>query len=380
MHPPAPMPSPVTVEAPRSPWVGRFFALVGVLMFLGGAALFVSLLRDGLAAPDAPVETDYAHLFETVERGATWVRVVDAIEPCSSAPFQPDPTSLVYAVVEGALCSPIALIESDVARPCSEIPHALVGVARLQATPTFQTSAGPTMPVLAPDVVILRPDEDPRLSLASLGLTLSFALMGLVLAWFYASSTRVGAARVLPPRSTRPSLPLLRRRPLALARTYRTRVALPASFLAICALLFASMAAAPLPAQGLGSLGLLDLGLLAFGALMTLAFLALLGATVRGAWRAKRGVERPREVWAEALSSSVVLAKGVDVGNRQLVYRDPARGGEVALSLGAHESPPWIVEGHVLLVMDDADGATFVVREDGGPFALSAQELALLAG
>ncbi len=52
----------------------------------------------------------------------------------------------------------------------------------------------------------------------------------------------------------------------------------------------------------------------------------------------------------------------------------------MTLHLGAHESPPWIVEGHVLVVRDEVDGTTFVVREDGGPFELSADEIARLSG
>ena len=62
-------------SAPQRPssWLSNAFALVGVFLFLGGLALFITQLREGIAAPPAPIETTYAALPEHVRAGATWV-------------------------------------------------------------------------------------------------------------------------------------------------------------------------------------------------------------------------------------------------------------------------------------------------------------------
>ena len=356
-----------------SPWLSYAFALVGVLMFLGGLALFITQLRAGLAAPPAPIDTTYAALAERVRAGATWVRITDAVESCRDAPWQTDATSLVYKVVSAEGQAPSVLTESDDARPCSEEPHALMGVARLQETPV-------ELEIAAREVVILRPDEDPRLSYSGLALVLAFSLIGLVVAFFYAASAKVPQQVIrLRAQPLRPSLPRLPKRPLRLAKAYRGSLALALSFMSSAALMFAAMMASQWPEEGFAALNGGLIAMLAFTFVMTLVFVLLAAALVRGSLRQARGVSEAREAWAPLLDLRVLQARGVDVGNRVVAYPSPFdEGRNVEVTLGANESMPWVCEGHVLVVRDAQGTLEYVVREDGGPFELSDAECAHL--
>lgn len=361
--------------APQRPssWLSNAFALVGVFLFLGGLALFITQLREGIAAPPAPIETTYAALPEHVLAGATWVRITDAVESCMTAPWQTNETSLVYKVVSAEGQAPSVLTESDDARPCSEEAHALVGVARLQETPA-------ELAIDAREVVILRPDEDPRLSYSGLALVLAFSMMGLVLAFFYAAAARVPLQVIrLRAQRLRPALPGLPKRPLRLAKAYRSSLALALSFMSAAALMFAAMTASQWPEEGFAALNGGLIAMLAFTSVMTLAFVLLTAAVVRGSLRQARGVDEAREAWAPLLDLRVLHARGVDVGNRLVAYPSPfEEERNIEVSLGANESMPWVCEGHVLVVRDAKGSVEYVVREDGGPFELSDAECAHL--
>jgi hypothetical protein len=154
-------------------------------------------------------------------------------------------------------------------------------------------------------------------------------------------------------------------------------------FLAVCALMFGGMTASQLPESG--ALDGETIALMAFGGLMTLLFVLFLLVTLRNLLRARPTMQSPREAWAEVLRHDAALAKGVDVGNRALAYRDPfTREGEperiVDLVIGANEGMPWIVDGHVLIARMEGDAAHYVMREDGGPFELSDAEVAKISG
>ena len=119
--------------------------------------------------------------------------------------------------------------------------------------------------------------------------------------------------------------------------------------------------------------------MLAFTSVMTLVFVLLTAAVVRGSLRQARGVDEAREAWAPLLDLRVLHARGVDVGNRVVAYPSPfEEGRNIEVSLGANESMPWVCEGHVLVVRDAKGSVEYVVREDGGPFELSDAECAHL--
>ena len=361
-----------------SPWVGYFFALVGVLMFLGGAALFVTQLQEGLAAPESPVDTDAAHLLDHVRAGATWVRVVDATEPCSLDPFATDETSLVYGPVSDGSGRFVALTSTRDGRQCHDDPSPLTAIVERRSledfagVPAFVSYA---RPFVGDELILLTPDLDPRLSLSGLGLALSFALLGLVISGFYAASASpTRALKRLPERDSIADHALLPKRPLRFARGPRSGAFLALAFMSICALFFASITASIWPEGGTAALTGSDIGLLLFGAAMTLTFVALTVVLLRGALRQARDLDHATEAWVSVLSYQPALARGVDVGNRELVYEDPTTHEPVSVLMGANESNAWFVGGHVLVVQDPANNASYVMREDGGPFELSDEE------
>jgi hypothetical protein len=358
------------------------FSLVGVLMFLGGAALFVTQLRDGLAAPAAPVETDVAHLLERVRAGATWVRITDAIEPCALPPFATDETSLVYGPVWDASGRFVALTSTRDGRQCHDAPQPLTATVERMSLEAFIGApefVAYARPFVGDELVLLTTDLDPRLSISGLCLIGSFALLGLVIAWFYAASASPArGAKRLPMREFISEGALLPKRPLHFARGSRSAVLLGFAFMSICTVFFASITASMWPEGGVSALTGSDIAPLLFLAAMTLAFAALTAVLVRGAFRQTRAVDGAVEAWSRVVAYQAALAHGVDVGNRELIYQDPTTREPVSLLIGAQESSAWIVDGHVLLVRDPASGANYVMREDGGPFELTDAECAAL--
>ena len=379
-------PSPTNSAPPPARWLSAAGALVGVGMFLGALAVLALLVAESRGAPDAPVSTDAAHLAEAVRGGATWVSIADATEPCRYTAFTTSDTSLVYGITGGPGVDVVALTETREARACHDARGPMVGTARLSPLDVFEGTglgfAAFARPYVGDQLVILEPGDDPRLSWTGVALLGAMALMGLVIAWFYGSAFWVRASSVrLGPTAARPELPLLPQRPLTLARRYRGSVALAMGFLSVSTLLFGAMTASQWPAGGLAALDGGTIALMAFSAVMTALFAVLTGAILRTAVRQRHGVARLAEAWGAVVSLEAMLAKGVDVGNRVLAYESPFRDGAlVELSVGANEGAPWIVEGHVLVARDEGSAVEYVVRVDGGPFALTDAELARLAG
>jgi hypothetical protein len=354
-------------------------------MFVGGLAALGLLVTESGGAPEAPVPTDASHLAELVRGGATWVSIADATEPCRHPAFTTSETSLVYGITSGPGLEVVALTETRDARACHDAPAPMVGTARLSPLDVFEGPAGFVAfarPYVGDQLVILGPGDDPRLSWTGVALLGAMALLGLVIAGFYASAFSARAAPVrLPPIAARPELPLLPRRPLTLARRYRGSVALATGFLSVSTLLFGAMTASQWPEGGAAALEGGTIALMAFSALMAAVFALLTGAVVRGALRQRHGVARLTEAWGEVVGLEAMLAKGVDVGNRVLAYKSPFRDGALAeLTVGANEGAPWIVDGHVLVARDEGSAIEYVVRVDGGPFALTEGELARFAG
>lgn len=375
--------TPADSPPPAARWTGAFFSLVGLLMFLGFGGALASRVVDTLGAPAEPPHVAPAALTTEVRAGATWVAVDDASEPCAYPTIPSGASTASYRILASPGGAPIGLAELSDARPCSDPPSTVTGTARLRTLVDLELPPDATAFLrarLGDEVVVLWVGDSPRLGLSEAAMWSAMAALGLCIAWFYAAAFRARRAEPrLPALPTRPALPLLPSRPLRLAPAYRASPLLGIAFFAACALMFAAITASTLPADG-APLDGETIALVAFGGVMTGVFVLLLVVVVRAAVRAPRVVTGLREAWAEVSSHEAALAKGVDVGNRAIAYRDPfsdPREPErtIELVVGANEGMPWIVEGHVLVLAREGDAVRHVLREDGGPFELSDDEL-----
>jgi hypothetical protein len=315
------------------------------------------------------------------------VAIDGALEPCAFPTIPSGASTATYRLLAGPDGAAIGLAElGDGARACSDEPHEMRGTVRIRSLADLQLPPDATQFLaasLGPELVVLWVGDSPHLTLGEASMWLAMSALGLLIAWFYAAAFFVRGAKVrLAPRADRPALPRLPSRALALAAPYRASPVLGISFLAVCAVMFGGMTASQLPTDG-AALDGGTIALMAFGGLMTLLFVVLLLVVLRNALRSRPTVQAPREAWAEVLRHEAALARGVDVGNRALSYRDPfTTSGEpervVDLVIGANEGMPWIVDGHVLVMRAEGDAATYVLREDGGPFELSDAEVAAI--
>lgn len=371
--------------APPSPsrWMGAFFSLVGVLMFLGFGAALASRVMDSVSAPAEPPHVDGTTLLPIARGGTSWVAIDGAFEPCGFPVIPSNASSAAYRILSAPSGATIGLAELSDARACTDVPHEMRGTIRARALAELELPPDATSYLsenVGPEVVVLWVDDSPHLGMGEASMFGAMAALGLCIAWFYAAAFFARAAKVrLAPRADRPALPLLPSRPLRLAAAYRASPMLAVVFFAVCALMFGGMTASQLPASGALDGG--TIALMGFGGVMTLIFVLFLLVMLRNALRARPTVHSPREAWAVVLRHEAALAKGVDVGNRALAYRDPfTRDGEpervVDLVIGANEGMPWIVDGHVLVARAEGDPTLYVMREDGGPFELTDAEAA----
>ena len=365
--------------------VPAFFSLVGVFMFLGFGAALAWRVHDAMQAPAAPPHVTPDQLLGLARTGEPWIQV-DAAESCEYGVIPSGASRASYRVLvaNGAVRG---LTEASDARGCADAPHAIRGTIRSRVLSDLELPADAAeffAANIGPEIVVMWVDDDPHLGFGEAAMWGAMAALGLCIAWFYAAALFARAAKVrLPPRSDRPALPLLPARPLQLARAYRASPWLGVVFFAVVTLMFAGITIGQLPPPGT-SLDLETMGLMAFGGVMTLVLGALMLVVLRGAIRPRPTVQSPREAWAPVVRHEAMLAKGVDVGNRTLVYRDPfTREGEperiVEVVIGANEGMPWIVDQHVLVLKAEGDAALYVMREDGGPFDLDDAELAPFA-
>jgi len=365
--------------------VPAFFSLVGVLMFLGFGAALAWRVHDAMQAPEAPPRVTADQLLGLARTGEPWVEIEGA-ESCEYGVIPSDASSASYRVLmaNGAVRG---LTEASDARGCTDAPHPMRGTIRTRLLADLALPADASQffaTQLGPEIVVMWVDDDPHLGFGEAAMWGAMAALGLCIAWFYAAALFARAAKVrLAPRSDRPALPVLPPRPLRIARAYRASPWLGVVFFAVVTLMFAGITIGQLPPPGT-SLDGETMALMAFGGVMTLALGALSIVVLRGALRPAPTVQSPREAWAPVVRHEAMLAKGVDVGNRTLVYRDPfTRDGEperiVEVVIGANEGMPWIVDQHVLVLKAEGNDALYVVREDGGPFELDDAELARLA-
>lgn len=375
--------------APERPsrWMGAFFSLVGVLMFLGFGAALGSRVLDSIAAPDEPTHLPAAPLGWTVPGETSWVAIDGAFEPCTFPTIPSGASSASYRLLAGRGGAILGLAELSDGRACSDAPHEMRGTLRARLLDELQLPPDASAFLaqnVGREIPVLWVDDSPHLGFGEASMWGAMAALGLCIAWFYAAAFLARAAKVrLQPRTERPALPLLPSRPLEVAARYRASPLLGIVFLAVCALMFAGITVGQWPASGAPDGG--TIALMAFGGVMTLVFVVFLLAILRNAFRARPRVQAPREAWAEVLRHEAALAKGVDVGNRALAYRDPfTRDGEpervVELVIGANEGMPWIVDGHVLVARAEGDTTQHVMRQDGGPFELTDAEVAKLGG
>jgi hypothetical protein len=372
-------------SSPQRParWIPLTFSLVGVLMFVGFGAALRSRIVDTLHAPAAPTRVEAERVPSTVRGGASWIVIDGVLEPCRLPDVRSD-TTAVYRVLFATSGQPIGLLDVYGARACSDVPERLSGTTHTRTLDDLDLESDAARFLaenLGPEIVVLYVDDSPRLGLGEASMWAAMALLGLFIAWFYAAATLARSAKVrMPALPTRPALPILPARPLSLARAYRSSPVIAIGFFAICAVMFAGITMTQWPSGGAAALDGETIALLVFGAAMTLVFVFLLLVMLRSALRARPTIQSPREAWAEVIAHEAALARRVDVGNRVVSFRDPfANDGEperiVELSIGANEGMAWIVDGHVLVARAEGDRALYVLRDDGGPFELSDQEL-----
>lgn len=367
--------------------MGAFFSLVGVLMFLGFGGALAARVHDSLTAPSEPTHVPAVALGAAIPPGVSWVAIDGALEPCTFPTIPSGASSATYRVLAGRGGAIIGLAELGDGRACTDTPREIRGTVRTRTVAELELPPDASAFLtenLGPELVVVWVDESPHLGFGEAAMWGAMAALGLAIAWFYAAAFFARAAKVrLPARAQRPALPLLPSRPLRIAAAYRASPWLAVGFFGACATMFAGMTVGMWPANGALDAG--TIGLLAFGGLMTLVMLVFLVVVLRGLLRARPTVQSPREAWAEVLRHEAALAKGVDVGNRALAYRDPfVREGEperiVEIVIAASEGMPWIVEGHVHVCRAEGESVSYVLREDGGPFELDDAELARIAG
>jgi hypothetical protein len=231
-----------------------------------------------------------------------------------------------------------------------------------------------------------RDDGAPADGLGDVALIGIMALLGLFIARFYFAGWRrraapAGALCLAAPGQALPAGPVLPDRALRYDAAAAGKPGFVVGFLLLCAGLFAVLSAYCLPG-GAGSLGvaIFQWVLFLFFAALT-AFLVWLSARfVQVTYRQRRLLLPARtERWLPLYSIEVVHAEGFDVGNRSYLYEHPKDRSTASLIVGVDESPPWVVEGHVLVVHPPEDpGAHFVVRESGSPYALTAEDAAAI--
>lgn len=110
-----------------------------------------------------------------------------------------------------------------------------------------------------------------------------------------------------------------------------------------------------------------------FGALGLLLLLG--GVKLVAGWRSHAALDATRtEAWAKVISQAPLLANGVDVGNRKLVFLHPLSGKPMERVLPQSEAAPLVARGHLFVVWATDPAALIVVGEGLEPFELPPPE------
>jgi hypothetical protein len=219
------------------------------------------------------------------------------------------------------------------------------------------------------------------------GWSACLSLMGLFVARFYLAGWRrrgeatVSGTRLDAHGQRLPDGPVLPARRLRFHPDAAGRPGWVTGMLLVCAGILVLAATYFLPSGSAPSWGVAAFQWVCFLLLAALAaFMLWLVVRFLQVTRRQRRVLLPDRVerWVPLSGVEVAnldLQKGVDVGNRAYVFAHPGNRSTVTLMVGVDESPPWVVEGHVLAVYPPGDPEAYVlVRVNGAPFALTPEE------
>ena len=348
-----------------------FFGLVGLGMFLGFGAVFVTSWQETAAFPDKPVKMTVHEAVLREDPGAgAWVELTDVRFPCD----QPEqrPSRVAYRLGFGETEDDRIIVGGSF--PCSDTPVSVVGVL---AT----ASPGRIVDLQFPGYDFekwprawqstLWTESGPENSEGLLFLMPPFALLGLLIMGFYLKPQERPSAKrenlELDPTPWREDERVLPARELELAHA-----SLYDRVLAFTALLIFGwmMLALAWSVVGNNWFGIL------YASFFTLLALFLIGSAVKAAlgWR-KNPVNGARtESLARLESEQPLLAQGVDVGNRTLTFVHPLSGARIERVVGVQESRPLIINGYLFLVWTADAHAAMIIAEDFTPFDLTPTE------
>lgn len=348
-----------------------FFGLVGLGMFLGFGAIFVSSWQELRAFPSAPTKTTVREAVQRQDPGAgAWIELTDVRFPCDQ-PEQRVGRS-AYRLGFGETEDDRIIVGGSL--PCSDTPVSVVGVL---AT----ASPGRTVDLHFPGYDFekwprawqstLWTQSGPENSSGLLFLMPPFALLGLIILGFYLKPQERPSARLenleVDPAPWREDERVLPTRDLGLARASLYDRVLSFTALLIFGWIMLALAGSVASGTWFGILGAGFFGLLG-------VFLA--GSAVKAAWSwRKNAISGPRTESLVLLESETpLLAQGVDVGNRTFAFVHPLTGTRVERTVGGQESRPLVVNGHLFIVWMEEPSAAMMVAEDFTPFELTPTE------
>jgi hypothetical protein len=361
-------PSPGYNEGHR---MRTFFGLVGLAMFLGFGALFVSEWRELGAYPatPTPMTVHEAVLREDPGLGA-WVELIDVHFPCDQQ--EQIVSGSRYRLGFGDTVDDRIIVSGR--QECSDAPVRVTGVLAT-ASPgrivdlefpgfdfehwprawqsTLWTESGP---------------EDSRFGVV---LMPPFALIGLLILAFFWKPEPVRSAKLekleqepLGPPWTEGEQ-VLPARPLQLAGSSLYDRVLAFSFLLVVGWMMGVLAWFSITSMG-GAFGIfagLFFGVLALGVI----FVAL-----KAAWTLRKN-DPTAGSRVEALAQ-LEFERPMGVGNMTIGFTHPLTGAKVERVIGLHEARPLVVNGALFVVWSGDPQALMIIREDFTPFDLTPAE------
>jgi hypothetical protein len=356
--------------------VRTFFGLVGLGMFLGFGALFVTNVQDLRAYPEVPTRTTVhdAVLRETPGPGA-WIELTDVRFPCDQP--EQSPTGTRYRLGFGATEEDRIIVSG--ARPCSDTPVSVIGELATATPGRIVDLAFPAYPFESwprpwqSTLWTANGPEDARIGIILLP---PFALFGLIILAFYwkPEPTRAAKRELLEPEPNAAPWSdderVLPARPLALATTSLFDRLLSFSALIIMGWMMLALAwfSYSSSASWFGAILLLFFG--AIG-----GFLVFAAFKAAWSWRKNANPEGPRvEALAQLDFERPLLANGVDVGNLQLGFKHPLTGVAVERTIALNESRPLLIDGYLFLVWSSDPNAVMLIAEDFSPYDLTPAE------
>jgi hypothetical protein len=348
-----------------------FFGLVGLGMFLGFGALFVSSWRELRAFPEVPTPMTVrdAVLREDPGDGA-WVELVDVRFPCDQEEQRPGSTS--YRLGFGETDDDRIIVSGT--RPCSDSPVRVSGVLATARPgrivdlefPGYDFEHWPRAWQSA-----LWTDNGPEDSRIGIVLMPPFALMGLIVLAFFWKPEPTRSAKLENLSQEQGGAPWREGERVLPARSLQlANGSLYDRVLSFSALIIIGWMMGVLAWFSVTSMG----GV--FGVIAGLFFGVLGGGVIYAAlkaawsWRQSAAPDGPR---VEALAR-LEYERSMDVGNITIGFKHPQTGELFERVIGLQEARPLVVNGYLFLVWSADPKSVFVIGEDFSPFELTPAE------